>query len=168
LDGSEAVGDPWAGHPLAGHCGVGGDPDGLGVNAGLDQLILVKLDVTVVVGTLWNVLGVGAFAVIAGVSNVEDGPQGTPVLSGGAGDADKVLPAVSWVGVLGENSGPGLWADKLAIILSFGCLLLLALPHLVRPFAHAVSGVEGQARGAAVRPHRGGSFCQQQTKNIFV
>jgi len=150
LDGSEAVGDSWAGDPLARHCGVGGDPDGLWVNAGLDQLILVKLNVAIVVGTLWDVLGVCAFAVTAVVSNVEDGTQGTPVLSGSAGDADEVLSAVSWVGVLGEDPGPGLGADKLAIILSFGCLLLLALPHLVSPFAHAVSGVEGQTGGAAV------------------
>jgi len=150
LDGSEAVGDSWAGDPLAGHCGVGGNTDGLWVNAGLDQLVLVKLNVPVVVGTLWNILGVCAFAVITVFSNVEDGPQGTPVLSGSAGDAHKILSAVSWVSVLGEDSGPGLRADKLAIVLSFGCLLLLALPHLVSPFAHAVCGVEGQTGGAAV------------------
>lgn len=63
--------------------------------------------------------------------HLEDGPQRAPVLPGRPRDADKVLPAVVRVGVLGEDAdGNVVRADELAaplLLLLGGALGLAAL-----------------------------------------
>uniref|UniRef100_A0A8D8C2G2 (northern house mosquito) hypothetical protein n=1 Tax=Culex pipiens TaxID=7175 RepID=A0A8D8C2G2_CULPI len=108
-----------------------------------------QVQVTVVIFTSGNILGIFAVSGSVSVSDLEHGSDRASVLAGHSLQADVVLTAVLGVGMSRERSGVGDFSGSGAGK-SVGYLLVSALRHLVSPHADARFTVVGQSGGALV------------------
>jgi hypothetical protein len=125
-------------------------PDSLRIHSSSNKILLVELKVAIVVGTLGNIFRVRALSVIKAEADLENGSQWAAVLTRSASNADKVLAAVFWVCVLGENSSSLLGRTLESSFLNLSLLLLFAALDLICPLADAILGIKGEAGGTGV------------------